>query len=169
MKSKWRVTRWNKRRPGRTGSLAHYLSGLRRTDAPHTYVDLTIGELLWSHVDQKSIENITINLSVKVNKSMPHNILVRIPHTIFPIISHRFPNCRQFLFVSIVMFFPTFSVLVANPNKTTLHGGRSRSLWWSAEQGKENRIKRRGSKPPPARHSFGEKMLGRLRSDAFRL
>ena len=64
----------------------------------------------------ESIGNITINLSVKVNKSMPHNILVKIPHTIFPI-SHKFPNCRQFLFVSIVMFFPTFSVLVANPKK----------------------------------------------------
>ena len=32
--------------------------------------------------------------------------------------------------------FLTFSVLVANPKKTTLHGGQSRS--WSAEQGKEN-------------------------------
>ena len=41
--------------------------------------------------------------------------------------------------------FLTFSVLVANPKKTTLHGGQSRS--WS-EQGKENK-KKSGSIPPP--------------------
>ena len=37
------------------------------------------------------------------------------------------------------LLFLTFSVLVANPKKTTLHGGQSRS--WSAEQGKENKRK----------------------------
>ena len=36
----------------------------------------------------------------------------------------------------LLLLFLTFSVLVANPKKTTLHGGQSRS--WSAEQGKEN-------------------------------
>ena len=39
----------------------------------------------------------------------------------------------------LLMLLLTFSVLVANPKKTTLHGGQSRS--WSAEQGKENKIK----------------------------
>ena len=34
----------------------------------------------------------------------------------------------------------TFSVLVANPKKTTLHGGQSRS--WSAEQGKKEKKKK---------------------------
>ena len=42
--------------------------------------------------------------------------------------------------------FLTFSGLVANPKKTTLQGGQSRS--WSAEQGK-NKIKKSGSAPPP--------------------
>ena len=32
---KWRTTRGSKRQAGGTGSLAHYLSGLRRPDAPH--------------------------------------------------------------------------------------------------------------------------------------
>ena len=32
-----------------------------------------------------------------------------------------------------LLLFLTFSALVANPKKNTLHGGRSRS--WSAEQG----------------------------------
>ena len=34
-----------------------------------------------------------------------------------------------------LLLFLTFSALVANPKKTTLHGGQSRS--WSAEQGKK--------------------------------
>ena len=37
------------------------------------------------------------------------------------------------------MLFLTFSALVANPKKTTLHGGQSRS--WSAEQGKKEKEK----------------------------
>ena len=41
------------------------------------------------------------------------------------------------LLLLLLLLFLTFSVLVANPNKTTLHGGQSRS--WSAEQGKENK------------------------------
>ena len=32
----WRITRGNKRQAHGTGSFSHYLSGLRRTDAPHT-------------------------------------------------------------------------------------------------------------------------------------
>ena len=37
----------------------------------------------------------------------------------------------------LLLLFLTFSALVANPKKTTLHGGQSRS--WSAEQGKEEK------------------------------
>ena len=61
------------------------------------------------------------------------------------------------------MLFLTFSALVANPKKTTLHGGQSRS--WSAEQGKENKIKSLAAYPPPlpARCSFGEKKEKRKR------
>ena len=56
----------------------------------------------------------------------------------------------------VVLLFLTFSALVANPKKTTLHGGQSRS--WSAEQEKNNN-KKSGSAPPPPpeRCSFGEK------------
>ena len=38
----WEVTRGSKRQAERTGSLAQYLSELRRTDAPHTYIDLAM-------------------------------------------------------------------------------------------------------------------------------
>ena len=41
-----------------------------------------------------------------------------------------------FFVVHQFVVFLTFSTLVANPKKTTLHGGQFRS--WSAEQGKEN-------------------------------
>ena len=59
----------------------------------------------------------------------------------------------------LLLLFLTFSALVADPKKTTLHGGQSRS--WSAEQGKKEKEKvwQRTPPPPPprARCSFGEK------------
>ena len=51
------------------------------------------------------------------------------------------------LVVLLLLLFLTFSVLVANPRKTTLHGGQSRS--WSAERGKENKIKSLAAYLPP--------------------
>ena len=47
----------------------------------------------------------------------------------------------------LLLLFLTFSALVANPKKTTLHGGQSRS--WSAEQGKKVKIKVWQRPPPP--------------------
>ena len=41
------------------------------------------------------------------------------------------------------LLFLTFSALAANPKKTTLHGGQSRS--WSAEQGKKKKKKKKKS------------------------
>ena len=56
---------------------------------------------------------------------------------------------------------PTCVVVVSHirrigcqPEKTTLHGGQSRS--WSAEQGKENKIKSLAAYPPPTPCSFGK-------------
>ena len=48
----------------------------------------------------------------------------------------------------LLLSFLIFSVLVAR--KTTLHGGGFRS--WSAEEGKENKIKKSGSILPPTPH-----------------
>ena len=63
-----------------------------------------------------------------------------------------------------MLLFLTFSVLVANPKKLpgTLHGGQPRS--WSAEQGKENKIKSLAAYPPPPHPphcSFGENKKNR--------
>ena len=48
-------------------------------------------------------------------------------------------RCSELL----LLLFLTFSALVANPKKTTLHGGQSRS--WSAEQGRSGSRGHRGS------------------------
>ena len=47
----------------------------------------------------------------------------------------------------LLLLFLTFSALVANPKKTTLHGGQSRS--WSAEQGKKEKRESLAAPPPP--------------------
>ena len=52
--------------------------------------------------------------------------------------------------------FLTFSVLVAKPEKCTLHGGQSRS--WSAEQRNGNR-ESLAAHPHPPRCSFGENKI----------
>ena len=56
----------------------------------------------------------------------------------------------------LLLVFLTFSALVANPKKTTLHGGQSRS--WSAEQGKKEKEKvwQRTPPPPPPRAARSE-------------
>ena len=57
----------------------------------------------------------------------------------------------------LLLLFLAFSALVANPKKTTLHGGQSRS--WSAEQGKKEKEKvwQRTPPPPRARAARSEK------------
>ena len=52
------------------------------------------------------------------------------------------------LLLLLLLLFLTFSVSVANPKKTTLHGGQSRS--WSAEQGEK---KNPAAHPPHAARS----------------
>ena len=65
----------------------------------------------------------------------------------------------------LLLLFLTFSALVANPKKTTLHGGQSRA--WSAEQGKKEEKKSLAAPPPPrARCSFGEKNKNKIKNHA---
>ena len=61
------------------------------------------------------------------------------------------------------LLFLTFSALVANPKKTTFHGGQSRS--WSAEQGKKKKKSLAAPPPPPrARGARSEKKKKKKRS-----
>ena len=58
----------------------------------------------------------------------------------------------------------TFSALVANPNKTTVHGGQSRS--WFAEQRGKKKKKSLAAPPPPPRAARSEKMKKKKSCDA---
>ena len=57
---------------------------------------------------------------------------------IFPVSARQF-GIKDMLELLLLLLFLTFSALVANPKKTTLHGGQSRL--WSAEQGKKEKEK----------------------------
>ena len=59
-----------------------------------------------------------------------------------------FLYCCRFLFVVVVVVVVSHIQRIGcQPEKTTLHGGQSRS--WSAEQGKENKKKSLAAYPPP--------------------
>ena len=60
------------------------------------------------------------------------------------------------MFLLLLLLFLTFSALVANPKKATLHGGQSRS--WSAELGKKEKRKSLAAPPPPQRPARSEKI-----------
>ena len=70
------------------------------------------------------------------------------------------PSRRPFQVV-VVVVVSHIQRIGCQPEKTTLHGGQSRS--WSAEQGKKEKEKvwQRIPPPPPprARCSFGEKII----------
>ena len=58
-----------------------------------------------------------------------------------------FPHNREMLRRSVVVVVSHIQRIGCQPEKTTLHGGQSRS--WSAEQGKENKRKSLAAYPPP--------------------
>ena len=64
--------------------------------------------------------------------------------------------CRVLTRVVVVVVVSHIQRIGCQPEKTTLHGGQSRS--WSAEQGKENKRKSLAAYPPPhpPHCSFGE-------------
>ena len=52
------------------------------------------------------------------------------------------------------------------PEKTTLHGGQSRS--WSAEQGKENKRKSLAAYPPPTSHTARSEKINKITRRTYR-
>ena len=52
------------------------------------------------------------------------------------------------------------------PEKTTLHGGQSRS--WSAEQGKENKRKSLAAYPPPTPHTARSEKIDKITRRIYR-
>ena len=66
-------------------------------------------------------------------------------------------NSSDDIVVVVVVVVSHIQRIGCQPEKTTLHGGQSRS--WSAEQGKENKRKSLAAYPPPPHPphcSFGE-------------
>ena len=61
--------------------------------------------------------------------------------------SSRFPRRLHLFIVVVVVVVSHIQRIGCQPEKTTLHGGQSRS--WSAEQGKENKRKSLAAYPPP--------------------
>ena len=84
------------------------------------------------------------------------------PETVQDAVIHCFSHSAYWLptrknyFVVVVVVVSHIQRIGCQPEKTTLHGGQSRS--WSAEQGKENKIKSLAAYPPPhpPHCSFGE-------------
>ena len=76
--------------------------------------------------------------------------------------------CMYVVVIVVVVVVLTFNVLVANPKKTTLHGGQSRS--WSAEQGKESKRQSLAAYPPPypPHCLFGEKKKKKITRRIYR-
>ena len=66
----------------------------------------------------------------------------------------------------LLLLFLTFSALVANPKKTTLHGGQSRS--WSAEQEKKKKSLA-ALPPPPPRAARSEKINSKIKKITRRI
>ena len=78
-----------------------------------------------------------------------------------------FKEKSDFQLLLLLLLFLTFSVLVASPKKTTLHGGQSRS--WSAEQGKENKRKSLAAyPPPPTPHTARSEKINKITRQALR-
>ena len=82
----------------------------------------------------------------RMHRALDGWMLARAPASLAQGLHHQGPRYFNF-FISVqlllLLLFLTFSALVANPKKTTLHGGQSRS--WSAEQGKKKKKKKSGS------------------------
>ena len=64
----------------------------------------------------------------------------------------------------LLLLFLTFSALVADPKKNTLHGGQSRS--WSAQQGKKKKNVWQPPPPPPSRTLLDRRTLKSKSLDA---
>ena len=72
----------------------------------------------------------------------------------------------QHVVVVVVVVVSHIQRIGCQPEKTTLHGGQSRS--WSAEQGKENKIKRLAAYPPPTPHTARWEKINKITRRIYR-
>ena len=74
--------------------------------------------------------------------------------------------CRFLLVVVVVVVVSHIQRIGCQPEKTTLHGGQSRS--WSAEQGKENKKKSLAAYPPPTPHFARSEKINKITRRIYR-
>ena len=70
------------------------------------------------------------------------------------------------LYVVVVVVVSHIQRIGCQPEKTTLHGGQSRS--WSAEQGKENKRKSLAAYPPPTPHTARSEKINKIARRIYR-
>ena len=68
--------------------------------------------------------------------------------------------------VVVVVVLSHIQRIGCQPEKTTLHGGQSRS--WSAEQGKENKRKSLAAYPPPTPHTARSEKINKITRCIYR-
>ena len=73
---------------------------------------------------------------------------------------------REDVVVVVVVVVSHIQRIGCQPEKTTLHGGQSRS--WSAEQGKENKRKSLAAYPPPTPHTARSEKINKITRRIYR-
>ena len=73
---------------------------------------------------------------------------------------------RIYTVVVVVVVVSHIQRIGCQPEKTTLHGGQSRS--WSAEQGKENKSKSLAAYPPPTPHTARSEKINKITRRIYR-
>ena len=76
------------------------------------------------------------------------------------------PEHDEACVVVVVVVVSHIQRIGCQPEKTTLHGGQSRS--WSAEQGKENKRKSLAAYPPPTPHTARSERINKITRRIYR-
>ena len=74
--------------------------------------------------------------------------------------------CIECVYVVVVVVVSHIQRIGCQPEKTTLHGGQSRS--WSAEQGKENKRKSLAAYSPPTPHTARSEKINKITRRIYR-
>ena len=79
---------------------------------------------------------------------------------------HRGTRLYAMLLLLFVVVVSHIQRIGCQPEKTTLHGGQSRS--WSAEQGKDNKRKSLAAYPPPTPHTARSEKINKITRRIYR-
>ena len=109
-------------------------------------------------------------LSLGTNKSWHISLLKSAwrdhTHSMFCTICHKIDITTGYLCCCFVVVVSHIQRFGCQPEKTTLHGGQSRS--WSAEQGKETKRKSLAAYPPPTPHTARSEKINKITRRIYR-